>query len=269
MRHLSACVASVVAALIVTTALAAAGVTPAGSGSATPSPSGSLYVTTLPAGAEVYVDGTYVGRSPVLVDALGAGRHGVTMTKAGWSLRETDVTVASGSTAFEDERLASFAPGAATGTIVVRGVAEDAQIWLDGTRQRAKGAPFVALAGTHRLTLVSGSLRTARDVTVFPDTTTDVLARDPAPAAASRQTASVVASLEEWLPDATLAMIGKKYAIRYRGHSIDGRIGDRSMRIDGENVSYSGPPEMIGGKLYLPLGMLERLSGSVVHAEPK
>ena len=36
-------------------------------------PTGGVYVTTLPAGADVWVDGTYLGHSPIVLAAVGAG----------------------------------------------------------------------------------------------------------------------------------------------------------------------------------------------------
>ncbi len=54
-------------------------------------PTGSLYVTTLPTGADVWIDGTYVGRSPLVLGGLAGGRHTVGLTKTGWDPLQLDV----------------------------------------------------------------------------------------------------------------------------------------------------------------------------------
>jgi len=43
-------------------------------------PTGAIFVTTLPSGADVWLDGTYVGHAPVVVDALAVGAHHLTLT---------------------------------------------------------------------------------------------------------------------------------------------------------------------------------------------
>ena len=54
---------------------------------------GGTYVTTLPTGADVWFDGTYVGRSPVVVDGLTEGRHALSILKAGWQPQDGTVTI--------------------------------------------------------------------------------------------------------------------------------------------------------------------------------
>ena len=255
MRRLSACAALAGTALL------------AGVVSAAPAPSGSVYVTTLPGGADVYVDGTFVGRSPVLVDGLGPGRHGLTMTKAGWTLRETSIVVTGGALAFENDRLLAAGASGATGSIVLRGVADGTPVQLDGAAVASHGT-LVTTVGPHHLSIGSGDGRTTRTIVVYPETTTTVLARDAAPAA-THGAAAVVAPLDEWLPDAVVTLAGKKLNVRYEGHVLDGRLGESAMHVDGEPVSYEASPETIGGKIYLPLGLLERLSGTVVSPRPK
>src|SRR5665213_2587339 len=56
-------------------------------------PTGSLYVTTLPSGADVWIDGTYAGRSPLVLGGLVAGRHTVGLTKTGWDPLQLEVSV--------------------------------------------------------------------------------------------------------------------------------------------------------------------------------
>src|SRR5260370_37931827 len=78
------------APLIVSVGLLCGGV-----GAAAPSAGGG-YVATVPSGADVWIDGTYCGRSPVLLDALAEGRHMLTPTKAGWNVQERRVDIPGG-----------------------------------------------------------------------------------------------------------------------------------------------------------------------------
>ncbi|MDP9106421.1 MAG: PEGA domain-containing protein, partial [Candidatus Eremiobacteraeota bacterium] len=68
-------------------------------------PTGSLYVTTLPTGADVWIDGTYVGRSPLVLGALAAGHHTVGLTKTGWDPLQLDVSVVAAQTTLSSTRL--------------------------------------------------------------------------------------------------------------------------------------------------------------------
>ncbi|MDQ6941717.1 MAG: PEGA domain-containing protein, partial [Candidatus Eremiobacteraeota bacterium] len=68
-------------------------------------PTGSLYVTTLPTGADVWIDGTYVGRSPLVLGALAGGRHTIGLTKTGWDPLQLDVSVVAGQTTLSSTRL--------------------------------------------------------------------------------------------------------------------------------------------------------------------
>ena len=87
-------------------------------------PTGSLYVTTLPSGADVWIDGTYVGRSPLVLDALGVGRHTIGLTRSGWTSRQLDVTIVGSRTTFSsiqlDMRQGSARP--LPGAIVILGL---------------------------------------------------------------------------------------------------------------------------------------------------
>jgi len=63
----------------------------------TPS-TGSIAVTTNPAGAGVSVDGTKKGKTPVTVTDLSAGQHTVSITKDGYAGYTTKVTITGGET---------------------------------------------------------------------------------------------------------------------------------------------------------------------------
>src|SRR5476649_1199080 len=69
-------------------------------------PTGALYVTTLPSSVDVWVDGTYVGHSPLVLDALAAGRHTVSLTKTGWQSQDLEVSVVAGVTSLSSVQMA-------------------------------------------------------------------------------------------------------------------------------------------------------------------
>src|SRR5665213_644741 len=68
-------------------------------------PTGSLYVTTLPSGADVWIDGTYAGRSPLVLGGLVAGRHTVGLTKTGWDPLQLEVSVVTAQTTLSSTKL--------------------------------------------------------------------------------------------------------------------------------------------------------------------
>ena len=117
-------------------------------------PTGSLYVTTLPTGADVWIDGTYVGRSPLVLGALVPGRHTLGLTKTGWDPLQLDVSVVAAQTTLSSTRLEPLRSGglhALPGWIAIHGVVRTAQV--DGRPMvPAKDGTIVVAAGTHELT---------------------------------------------------------------------------------------------------------------------
>lgn len=222
---------------------------------------GGIYVTTLPAGADVWIDGVYVGRAPVLVDALASGRHALTITKTGWLVRDVAVNVAAGEVAMSSTQLSAgpraFA-GAASGTVFVRGIPPGATLTLDAAIYSPGPGGAVALAaGPHRITVTTAHGRTTHSFTVMPDTTTDVVLLEPRDA---ESRSAVVAPAEDYLPTDAFALEGKKIVVRYAGHVVVAHVGEVTVRLDGTSVAYGSAPETIGGKLYLPVELLEKLT---------
>lgn len=222
---------------------------------------GALYLTTLPDGADVWVDGTYIGRSPVLVDALSSGHHVVTLTKTGWVTREVDVDVAAGSTAMSSLRLsAQHVPRAkgAFGTVTFRALEPGARVVIDGDLvKRDPEAAIPIRPGAHMAVVTTPTERLSRAFTVYPNTTTLVVVRS---AAREEVKSAVVAPAEEFLPDEAYRIDGKKVMVRYGGHVVVARIGEMPMRFDGVTISNDAAPSRIGGRLYLPLALLIRLT---------
>jgi hypothetical protein len=231
-------------------------------------PSGAVYVTTLPSGADIWVDGTYVGRAPVLVDALEPGHHSLTITKTGWVVQEVDVVVSPGTVAMSSTLLAAgpkALAGSASGTILVRDVPAGAELALDGTPFVPQpGKSITVDAGPHRITLVLAHAKTTRLINVLPDTVTDVVLREPH---ADEGPAAVVAPAEDYLPTDNFSVEGKKIVVRYAGHVVIAYLGETQMRMDGAPIEYDGAPQSIGGKLYLPLALLEKLADDMANGK--
>jgi hypothetical protein len=201
-------------------------------------PTGSLYVTTLPTGADVWIDGTYVGRSPLVLGALAAGRHTVGLTKT-----------------TRLEPLRSGGLHALPGWIAIHGVVRTAQV--DGRPMvPAKDGTIVVTAGTHELTARTPRGRITRSVMVWPGTRTDVVLQPDAEVVRP----SVVAPAEDYVPRGAIQLVGEKVVGRYGGHEVVGHIGSTSYRVDGKLVDYGEAPTMIGSRLYLPLDLLTTLS---------
>ena len=221
-------------------------------------PTGSLYVTTLPSGADVWIDGTYVGRSPLVVGGLAAGHHSVGLAKTGWNPLQLDVSVVASQTALSSTKLDSARTGmrALPGTIAIHGIAVDAA-FVDGVPAApSKDGTFAVPSGTHQLIVRTPRGRLTRTVTVWPQTRTDVVLQpdveNPRP--------SVVAPAEDYVPRSAIRFDGEKVVIRYGGHEVVGRLGATAYRLDGKNVDYGEAPTMIGPRLYLPLDLLTTIS---------
>jgi hypothetical protein len=222
--------------------------------------SGGVYVTTLPSGADVWVDGTYCGPSPVLVDALPQGHHAVTLTKTGWNVQEIDIDIPGGGITLSSTKLVIGTRSggtAAMGTVVVRGLPAGAKVSIDGApAQQLRGATAFA-AGAHTITFTSTQGAATRSFTVLPEMTTELVLHDE-PTTESR--AGVIAQATDYLPPEAIALDGRKLLIRYLGHEVVAHLDENTLRLDGSQVSYDSAPSVINGKLYLPLDLLETLT---------
>ncbi len=224
-------------------------------------PTGSVYVTTLPSGADVWLDGVYVGHSPLVVDALSAGRHAVNLTMAGWNGQQLDVSVVAGQTTLSSarlERVAGAKTRAALGAIALHGL-PPGPVTLDGApAEPAKDGTFPAATGTHVLVVRTPRGRLTRTVTVWPQTRTDVVLQEDA----GPTRPSVVAPAEDYLPASAVRVDGAKLVLKFGGHEVVGRLGSTSYRVDGRSVDYDAAPTLIGPRLYLPIELLTLLAGN-------
>jgi hypothetical protein len=225
-------------------------------------PVGAVYVTTLPAGADIWVDGTYVGRAPVLVEALAPGHHALTITRTGWVVREVDVSVPAGGVAMSSTQLVAgpraFA-GTQAGTLVIRQLPPGANLTLDGAAFKAEPGRAVPLpAGTHKMIAASPKGRIERSFTVLPDTATELVLRPDA--VASEAHSAVVAPADDYVGADAYTIEGSKIVVRANGHVVVAHFGDTSVRYDGAAIAYDAAPTSIAGRLYLPLALLQKIS---------
>jgi hypothetical protein len=153
---------------------------------------GSVYVSTSPSGANVYLDGIYKGQSPRTISGVDAGSHIVEAELAGYQEWSGRVTVVSNQQA---QLSVSLTPNAqpTKGTIAVYSDPIGAYIYLDGEYQgRTSPEGFVIISvspGTHTVTLKldgykdaatsvnvnSGQQSTVRSTLQTPGTTTGSL----------------------------------------------------------------------------------------------
>ena len=99
----------------------------AGTGSPTPTASaqapgyGSLSITTTPAGALVYVDGTMMGVTPTTIPMLTEGPHSITLVMDGYQDLKTTITINAGTTSEYITGLSKTTktPGFAAGIAVI------------------------------------------------------------------------------------------------------------------------------------------------------
>lgn len=235
---------------------ALAGFSPA---AARDTPLGTVYLTTLPSGADTWVDGAYIGRSPVLIDALTLGKHTITAAKTGWVSREMRVSVTEQVpfqfVDFQLERDPNAPP--ASGTLALHAGVPIRTVTVDGTVEKLAAGNKVEIApGEHDVTVETARGEFHRQVIIYPDTTTNVILRS---GAENADRAIVVAPTTNYLPSSEVMVDGKHIEIRHNGHIAMGTLGDPTMRIDGDLTTFNTPPAVIGGKLFLPLDLYVRI----------
>jgi hypothetical protein len=219
-------------------------------------PFGGLVLSSLPSGADVWVDGTYIGRTPVLIDGLKAGKHPVTITKAGWRVYEADELVAAGAVTPSTIQLTALNPPHEPGAIAFIGLDSSAKISIDGQPALPFTERYSVNTGTHHVVVREPNIKYERDINVFPDQTTHVLL--PSPAAAVHS--AVVAALTDYMPASAAKVSGDRLVVRFAGHVAVGHLGDAKFVVDGRNVVYDAPAGMVSGRLYLPLDLLVKMT---------
>ncbi len=220
-------------------------------------PTGAVFVTSLPAGADVWLDGTYVGRSPVVVDALAVGAHHLTLTRTGWNPEDLAIAIAAAQTQttsvimVRDGKTAELA-----GTIAIHATDHLGAVALDGAPVNlGKDGTIGVSAGTHDVTITSPQGKQTRTVTVYPQTRTDVVL-----GADTVMRSIVIAPADDYLPASALKFDGTRLAIHYAGHDVVAHVGSTTYTIDKRTAPYDSPPTVIKNRIYLPLELLTMLT---------
>jgi hypothetical protein len=230
---------------------------------ASPAPApqmGGVYVATLPDAADVWLDGSYVGRSPVLLDGLTPGRHTLTVSRFGWDSQDTSLDIAAGGlagTLLQLNRTAGGRPG--TGRLQLHGAAP-ATAMMDGAPLKldAHGGAIVP-SGPHFVVVHTPKGRFDRTVRVFPEMTTDLVLAEPR---TTETKSSVVAPAEDYLPASAYKVTGNRVLVKFRTHVVTARVGDTNYVMDGKLVAFDAAPVLLHDKLYLPLALLVAVAGA-------
>ena len=223
---------------------------------------GAAFVTTLPLGADIWVDGEYVGRTPAFVDLLDVGKHSIDVVRTGWAKQSATLQVNVGQIALLTLTLSrtGAGPSRGFGALDIRGSPAGATVFLDGVKIGTipATAPKVS-AGYHIVTIVgTPSERETRDVTVYPDTTTTIsitagLGEGPG--------GDILEPAENYVPPAAIAVSGTQVVIKFHGQDLRCSLGSRSYTLDGKEGLLSAAPALLGGKVYLPRSLLEHIAG--------
>ncbi|GEM_PF-1495460 len=115
-------------------------------------PNGSIGITTIPSGAEVFIDGRQSGITPVVFPEVLPGNHQVTLSLKGYDTWDHVVSVGSGQTAAINAVL--VAAKDVTGSLAIITEPPGAEIFIDGDFKGVSPATISGLyAGTHTVLL--------------------------------------------------------------------------------------------------------------------
>ncbi|HME81364.1 MAG TPA: PEGA domain-containing protein [Candidatus Eremiobacteraceae bacterium] len=226
-------------------------------------PHGGAFVTTLPLGADIWVDGAYVGRTPAFVDLLSTGKHTIVATRTGWEAQSATVEVSVGQVVQVSLTLAHTSAASASrdyGALDVRGSPAGATVLVDGKRIGVipmTGAKLTA--GYHIVTIIGKpDERSTRDVNIYPDTTTTVSITAGEPGGPA---GDILEPVSSYIPAQDVAVNGSQVEIKYGGADLRCALGSRTYTLNGKEGLLSIAPAMISGKLYLPQSLLQHMSG--------
>lgn len=154
----------------------------------------------------------------------------------------------------------------AQGTLAIVGGPAGAKVYVDGN---AIGSipvdPRTLDTGYHIVTLeppVKNATRSTRIVDVFPGTTTVVAFAEPSSTAIVPAPDDILEPVETIVPAGSVVIAGNDVTIHYRGVEIQCAIGSRSYTYNGKAGTFTVSPALVGGKVYLPLSLLQRLAGN-------
>jgi hypothetical protein len=220
-------------------------------------PTGAIFVTTLPSGADVWLDGTYVGRSPAVVDALAAGAHHLTLSLTGWTPEDLAVAIVPAQTQTTSVVLVRDGKiNEPAGTIAILATGRMGAVTIDGQPAAVgKDGTIAVSAGAHDVAIATPQGKQTRTVTVYPQTRTEVVL-----GADTVVRSIVIAPADDYLPATALNLDGSRLVLHYGGHEVIAHLGSTSYTIDGHPASYDAPPAAIRNRIYLPLELLTMLT---------
>jgi hypothetical protein len=162
---------------------------------------GSMFITSNPPEADVYVDGNYQGSSPVTVGAMSEGSHQVELHLAGYEVLTATEYVSAGQGTVVNLAMVPYSSSSAEGSIDITSNLPGALVYLDGIYKGATqaGTTFNVIAvspGSHTILLhLPGYTDFTRTVQVNAgqiSTTNAEFTVQQSPAPSSPQTGSII-----------------------------------------------------------------------------
>lgn len=135
---------------------------------------GGASITSNPPGADIYIDGSYRGETPVTVGGLSPGTYTLLLRKAGYLEASDKITITPGMGAISQFTLKKYQPGRGFGSVEVVSEPPGVFVYLDGTFQGIThfGKPL-DLTG-----LKSGNHTIMMELTDYEPVSQDVLITD-------------------------------------------------------------------------------------------
>jgi hypothetical protein len=226
---------------------------------------GGAFVTSLPLGADVWVDGAYVGGTPAFVDLLSSGKHTIVVTRTGWAAQSATVDVVIGQVVPVSLVLVRASTGSAAihgyGALDVRGSPAGAAVYVDGAKIGVIPAMASKVPAGYHIVSVVGKPdeRSTRDVNVYPDTTTTVSITAGQPGGPA---GDILEPVSLYIPAEDMTVSGNQVTIKVRGTELRCALGSRTYTLNGKEGLLPMAPTMLGGKLYLPQSLLQHIAGS-------
>ncbi|MFZ2413618.1 MAG: PEGA domain-containing protein, partial [Candidatus Cryosericum sp.] len=169
-------------------------------------------LTSTPSGAEVYLDGVYLGTTPIRQQEVMAGSHDLNLILSGYMDYSTSVTVLAGATKTVAVTLAKSSVASTAGTLTVNSDPSGARIYLDD-EDTGKCTPgsFTLALGVHTVKLIkagylecdgSVQLTAGGSTETFTATLTEAPTALPAPKLLGPSSGSAVSSTPtlSWIP---------------------------------------------------------------------
>ena len=233
-------------------------------GAAAQAAAGGMYVSTLPADADVWVDGAYIGRSPLLIEGLGEGRHALTVTKAGWVSQElVRRRFARGrrhdGRPVERGRDPSGDCCARPGAYILRKLPDGPSATDRRPTRRAREQRGAARAGHPPLAVTTAKGSVVARIRRVPRHDDGACAAGRR-AQGSRRMPRSSRSCSDFLPDGSYSSPAIAFPSITTATTVPATSAPRPCASTARPCRTSGAGD-IGGRLYLPVALLEKLTG--------